>query len=85
MMFVLSQICYGPFENDSLKQCILSQCHACMSYCGQIKKINVWCPTYFSECSNYFDGEVLANNPCEASLAHLQESYQAQGTKFIMH
>ena len=38
-------------------------------------------PTYFSECDNFVDGGVLANNPCEAGLAHLQEFYHNQGTR----
>ena len=41
-------------------------------------------PTYFSECDNYVDGGVLANNPCEAGLAHLQEFYHSQGTRLTI-
>ena len=41
-------------------------------------------PTYFSECDNYVDGGVLANNPCEAGLAHLQEFYHNQGTRLTI-
>ena len=41
-------------------------------------------PTYFSECDNFVDGGVLANNPCEAGLAHLQEFYHNQGTRLTI-
>lgn len=41
-------------------------------------------PTFFAECDNYVDGGVLANNPCEAGLAHLHEFYHNQGTRLTI-
>ena len=33
-------------------------------------------PTYFSECDNYVDGGVLANNPCMAAWAEINEHFE---------
>ena len=36
---------------------------------------------FFSECDNYVDGGVLANNPCDAGLMRIQRFYQEAGTR----
>ena len=36
---------------------------------------------YFTECDNYVDGGVLANNPSESALAAIQKFYRDSGRK----
>ena len=38
-------------------------------------------PMYFTECDNYVDGGVLANNPSESALAAIQKFYREKGCK----
>lgn len=38
-------------------------------------------PMFFKECDNYVDGGVLANNPCESGMTHIQNFYRLQGQK----
>ena len=38
-------------------------------------------PLYFTEFEGYVDGGVLANNPCEAGLTKIQDSYRKRGKK----
>ena len=38
-------------------------------------------PMYFSECDNYVDGGVLANNPCQDGLSRIQQFYQERGRR----
>ena len=38
-------------------------------------------PMFFSECDNYVDGGVLANNPCDYGMTAIQSFYREQGVK----
>ena len=38
-------------------------------------------PYYFTECEDYIDGGILANNPSEAALTVIQDHYHKQGKK----
>ena len=39
-------------------------------------------PMYFTECDNYVDGGVLANNPCNDALARIQSYYHSREEAF---
>ena len=39
-------------------------------------------PMYFTECDNYVDGGVLANNPCIDGLTKIQEFYKERSIEF---
>ena len=38
-------------------------------------------PMHFSECDNYVDGGVLANNPCDTGLMRIQKHYADMGVR----
>ena len=38
-------------------------------------------PMYFTECDNYVDGGVLANNPSESALAAIQKFYRERDSR----
>ena len=52
-----------------------------IEYVWKVARYTSAAPVFFSECDNYVDGGVLANNPCQYGLAEIQNFHLHRGQK----
>lgn len=50
---------------------------SCIEYVWKVARRTSAAPIFFSECDNYVDGGVLANNPCQYGLDEIQKFYHS--------
>ncbi len=52
-----------------------------LEYVWKVARCTSAAPVFFSECDNYVDGGVLANNPCQYGLDEIQKFHSSRHQK----
>ena len=60
---------------------VLTPASCCTEPVWKVARYTSAAPMYFTECDNYVDGGVLANNPCDEGLIKIQSHHRHQGIR----